>query len=139
MKKQIEQLNEFHKAFEDDNEQVPTLPDARLAQLRYKLLKEENEEFLQACQDGNKVEILDALADVLYVAFGTVHKMGMNHIIEEAFDRVQASNMSKLDVTGKPIVNGKNGVYEADKPVGKILKSVNYKRVDLTDLFEHGK
>lgn len=134
MRKQIDHLTNFHRSFLDETEQIPTIPDEKQATLRYKLLKEENEEFLKACKEGNKVEILDALADCLYVILGTVHKCGMNNVIEEAFERVQRANMSKLDDNGLAIINGQNGVYEEDKPIGKFLKSKNYKKVDLTDL-----
>lgn len=44
-------------------------------------------------------------------------------LILEAFDIVHASNMSKLDENGKPVINGENGVFDERKPVGKVLKS----------------
>ena len=50
----------------------------------------------------------------------------MQHIIEDAFQEVQNSNMSKLDESGKPIINGENGVFDSSRPKGKILKSKNF-------------
>lgn len=135
MKKQLEQLQEFHNAFLDGNEQIPTLVDERTTNLRYKLLEEENKEYLKACSDGNLVEIADALGDKLYIILGTICKHGMANVIEEVFDRIHKSNMSKLDENGKPVVNGQNGVYDENQPVGKFLKSTRYQRVNLTDLF----
>lgn len=135
MKKQINALTEFQTAFQDNNDQIPNLATVQIANLRFKLMAEENEEYIDAVTAGDLVEIADALGDQLYVLLGTIHKHGMNNVIEEVFDRIHASNMSKLDENGKPIINGENG-HDDKKPMGKILKSDLYKKVDLTDLFK---
>ena len=79
-------------------------------------MMEENDEYLDAAKNGDLVEIADALGDMLYILCGTILKHGMQHKIEEVFNEIQKSNMSKLDENGKPI-------YRED---GKILKSNQY-------------
>jgi predicted HAD superfamily Cof-like phosphohydrolase len=91
--------------------------------LRYNLMKEENKEYLQACHDHDKIEILDALVDQMYVLLGTIHQHGMSNIFEEAFNRVHENNMSKFP----------NGQILRDAE-GKILKPEGFKPVDLSDL-----
>lgn len=57
-------------------------------------------------------------------------------ILPELFDEVHSSNMSKLDDNGKPIINGENGVFDESKPLGKILKSANFREPDLKSILE---
>ncbi len=135
MKKQLTQIQEFHKAFNEHTEQTPKLLSPVTSDLRFRLLSEENDEYLDACNENNLIEIADALGDQLYIVLGTIDKHGMVYIIEEVFNRIHISNMSKLDENGRPVINGENGVFDERKPMGKILKSELYKRVDLKDLF----
>ena len=134
MRKQLGNLEEFHEAFNSVMNDSPTLVDRETFELRFKLLKEENEEYLDACFDGNLVEIADALGDQLYIILGTIITHGLQHVIEEVFERIHQNNMSKL-VDGKPLINGVN-VFDNTRPIGKILKPENWKPVDLKDLFE---
>lgn len=134
MRKQLGNLEEFHEAFNSVMNDSPTLVDRETFELRFKLLKEENEEYLDACFDGNLVEIADALGDQLYIVLGSIITHGLQHVIEEVFERIHQNNMSKL-VDGKPLINGVN-VFDDTRPIGKILKSKNWKPVDLKDLFE---
>jgi predicted HAD superfamily Cof-like phosphohydrolase len=85
-------------------------------------MQEENEEYLTACDDNSLVEIADALGDQLYILCGTILRHGMQHIIEDVFDEIQASNMSKLGEDGKPVL----------REDGKILKGPGFFRPDLT-------
>ena len=87
-------------------------------------MKEENEEYLEACQKGDLVEIADALGDQLYILFGSILKHGLQHKIEEVFDEIQRSNMSKLDENGNPI-------FRED---GKILKSNLYFKPNIKEI-----
>lgn len=112
----IMHVHHFHETFKIGNAEEPTLIDEKDYTLRYNLIKEENEEYLDACKNGDLVEIADALGDQLYILFGTILKHGLQHKIEEVFDEIQRSNMSKLDENGNPI-------YRED---GKILKSNLY-------------
>lgn len=79
-------------------------------------MKEENEEYLEAAQNNDVVEVADALGDMLYILCGTIIEHGMQDIITNVFDEIQSSNMSKLGADGKPI-------YRED---GKVLKGPNY-------------
>lgn len=125
LKDTIEAVETFHKAFKIDNNYSPTvdLTDAD-KMLRYKLMREENEEYLEAAQNGDLVEVADALGDMLYILCGTILKHGMQDKIEEVFNEIQRSNMSKLDKDGNPI-------YRED---GKVLKSDQYFRPDIKSI-----
>ena len=117
MKDKVEAVKEFHLAF---GLGVRTTPKANLGNdknlLRYKLMREENEEYLEAAQDGDLVEVADALGDMLYILCGTLLEHGMQDKIDEVFQEIQRSNMSKLGADGKPI-------YRED---GKVMKGPNY-------------
>ncbi|MGB5819739.1 MAG: nucleoside triphosphate pyrophosphohydrolase family protein [Saonia sp.] len=84
--------------------------------LRFNLMDEENKEYLEAANENDLIEIADALGDMLYILCGTILEHGMQYKIEEVFEEIQRSNMSKLGVDGKPI-------YRED---GKVLKGPNY-------------
>jgi predicted HAD superfamily Cof-like phosphohydrolase len=117
----IMHVHHFHETFKIGNANEPTLINERDYTLRYNLIKEENDEYLEACRNNDLVEIADALGDQLYILFGTILKHGLQHKIEEVFDEIQRSNMSKLDENGEPI-------YRED---GKILKSNLYFRPNI--------
>lgn len=117
MNQKINAVKEFHEAF---GLGVLNSPKADLGkqknQLRFKLMQEENEEYLEACEDNDLVEVADALGDMLYILCGTILEHGMQHKIEEVFNEIHFSNMSKLGKDGKPI-------YRED---GKVMKGPNY-------------
>jgi predicted HAD superfamily Cof-like phosphohydrolase len=117
IKKPIQAVIDFHNAFGLGVEQNPkaNLPHA-ISKLRFDLMKEENEEYLQAARANDIVEIGDALGDMLYILCGTIIAHGFQDKIESIFDEIQKSNMSKLGADGKPI-------YRKD---GKVLKGPNY-------------
>lgn len=126
----IEKINavkEFHEVFKIGSRETP---EGRLEEweykLRHRLMQEENDEYLEACRRGDIVDIADALGDKLYILFGTILKHGLQYKIEEIFDEIQRSNMSKLDDNGKPI-------FRED---GKILKSQNYFKPDIAKILE---
>jgi predicted HAD superfamily Cof-like phosphohydrolase len=126
MKHQINQVQEFQKAFSQVINNKPTLVNPALAGLRFDLMKEENDEYLEAVLNKDLIEIADALGDQLYILCGTILTHGMQHVIAAVFDEIQRSNMSKLDDYGKPIINGENGILDGSRPMGKILKSKSY-------------
>ena len=126
MQKQLAQVATFQRAFGQSIETQPTLIDEEKSSLRFELMKEENEEYLQACFEHNLVEVADALTDQLYILCGTILEHGMQNIIEKCFEEIQRSNMSKLDEVGLPIINGECGVFDETRPLGKILKSDRY-------------
>jgi predicted HAD superfamily Cof-like phosphohydrolase len=122
LKETIAAVEEFHTAFGIANNYTPTveLTEAEM-ELRFRLMQEENEEYLEAAKDGDIVEIADALGDQLYILCGTILKHGLQHKIAEVFQEIQRSNMSKLDADGNPI-------YRED---GKVMKSELYFRPDI--------
>jgi predicted HAD superfamily Cof-like phosphohydrolase len=95
-------------------------------ELRFNLMKEENEEYLEAVQNNDIVEIADALGDMLYILCGTILEHGLQHKIEAVFDEIQRSNMSKLGEDGKPI-------YRED---GKVMKGPNYFKPNFSDILK---
>lgn len=115
----------FHDAFGIPNASSPTgaIGD-RDALLRYKLIREENEEYLEAALRGDLVEVADALGDILYILCGTLLKHGLEHKIDEVFREIQRSNMSKLGADGKPI-------YRED---GKVMKGPDYFKPDIASI-----
>lgn len=122
----IKSVEEFHEVFKIGNANEITLVEERDYTLRYNLIKEENEEYLEACKNGDIIEVADALGDQLYILFGTILKHGLQHKIEEVYDEIHRSNMSKLDEGGQPI-------YRED---GKILKSNLYFRPNIKSVLE---
>ena len=122
----IKSVAEFHEVFKIGNASELTLISERDYTLRYNLIKEENEEYLEACKNGDLVEIADALGDQLYILFGTILKHGLQHKIEEVYDEIHRSNMSKLDENKEPI-------FRED---GKILKSNLYFRPNIKSILE---
>ena len=126
MKEQLKKVEQFANSFNIPVNENPTekIPINRKV-LRYDLMKEENEEYLIAAINNNKIEIADALGDMLYILCGTILEHGMQHKIVEVFEEIHRSNMSKLDENGNPI-------YRED---GKILKGENYFKPDLGKFF----
>lgn len=123
----IQAVETFHNAFGIENNHAPTaaLTEADI-ELRFNLMKEENEEYLEAAKRGDIIEIADALGDQLYILCGTILKHGLQHKIVEVFEEIQRSNMSKLDENGKPI-------YRED---GKVLKSNLYFKPDIAAVLD---
>lgn len=122
----IKSVEEFHNVFKIGNADKIKLIEEKDYTLRYNLIKEENEEYLEACKNNDIVEIADALGDQLYILFGTILKHGLQHKIEEVYDEIHRSNMSKLDEKGQPI-------YRED---GKILKSTLYFKPDIKKILD---
>ena len=127
IKKPIKAVTEFHNAFGLSVELKPKadLP-SPITELRYNLMKEENEEYLEAVKSNDLIEIGDALGDMLYILCGTIISHGFQDKIEALFDEIQRSNMSKLGDDGKPI-------YRED---GKVLKGPNYFKPDIKKILK---
>ncbi len=127
MKKQLDHVEKFHDTFGIPNEYAPKADISNeLIDLRFKLMAEENEEYLEAAKNGDLVEVADALGDMMYILCGTILSHGMQHKIEEVFEEIQRSNMSKLGEDGKPI-------YRKD---GKVLKGPNYFKPNIARIIE---
>ena len=127
MKKYTDAVHEFHTAFKLGIKNEPTADlGAAKNLLRFNLMKEENEEYLEAAQNNDLVEVADALGDMLYILCGTIIEHGMQDKIEAVFNEIQRSNMSKLGEDGKPI-------YRED---GKVLKGPNYFKPNISEILE---
>ena len=127
MKNKLEAVKAFHEAFKIGYRETPKadLGSAK-NMLRYKLMREENEEYLDAVNDNDLVEVADALGDMLYILCGTIIEHGLQDKIEEVFNEIQRSNMSKLGEDGQPI-------YRED---GKVLKGPNYFKPHIKGILE---
>ena len=107
------------------NDPKANIPE-EIKELRFKLMEEENLEYLKASKENDIVEIADALGDMLYILCGTIISHGLQNKIEEIFQEIQSSNMSKLGDNGKPI-------YRED---GKVLKGPNYFKPDIRKILK---
>ncbi|MDC9721487.1 MAG: nucleoside triphosphate pyrophosphohydrolase family protein [Urechidicola sp.] len=127
MKNKISAVQQFHEAFKLGINHNPTanLGEAK-NKLRFNLMDEENEEYFDAAQDNDLVEVADALGDMLYILCGTILEHGMQYKIEEVFNEIQRSNMSKLGADGKPI-------YRED---GKVMKGPSYFKPNIQEILE---
>jgi predicted HAD superfamily Cof-like phosphohydrolase len=123
--KMVNDVQEFQEVFDliINHEPTAEVPNA-LYELRHRLMHEENEEYLEACREGDLTNIADALGDKLYILLGTIITHGMQYKIAEVFEEIHRSNMSKLDRDGKPI-------YRED---GKIMKSDQYFKPDISKI-----
>ena len=123
----INKVKEFHNTFGLEYHETPQAElKENIILLRHRLMQEENDEYLEAAQQGNLTGIADALGDKLYILCGTIVAHGLQHKIAEVFNEIHRSNMSKLDSEGKPI-------YRED---GKILKSENYFLPDIDSILK---
>ena len=127
MKKQLDHVEKFHDTFGITNKYQPkAVVGEDIIALRHRLMSEENEAYLEAAKAGDLGEVADALGDMMYILCGTILSHGMQNIIEEIFEEIQASNMSKLGEDGKPI-------YRED---GKVLKGPNYFKPNIAKIIE---
>lgn len=127
IKKPIESVKKFHEAFQLGYKEQPSIElSEEKIDLRFNLMAEENKEYLEAAKNKDLIEVADALGDMLYILCGTIIEHGMQDVIEDVFDEIQRSNMSKLDKNGNPI-------FRAD---GKVLKSDLYFKPNLAQFFK---
>ena len=127
IQKELKAVEAFHNGFKIDcaNKLTVDLPN-NIIELRFRLMEEENLEYLEAAKNKDMVEVADALGDMLYILCGTILTHGMQHKIEEVFDEIQRSNMSKLGADGEPI-------YRED---GKVMKGPNYFKPDIEKILK---
>ena len=116
----FQKVKTFMETFGQDVKSNPSFSSEKINDLRYNLIKEELDELKQAIDRKDLLEVADALTDILYVTYGAGHAFGIN--LDNCFDEVQNSNMSKLGTDGKPIYN----------EAGKVMKGPNYYKPDLT-------
>ncbi len=116
----FQKVKNFMETFGQEIKSSPSFSSPKINQLRYNLIKEELDEFKQALDNNDLLEVADALTDILYVTYGAGHAFGIN--LDACFEEVQNSNMSKLGKDGKPIFNDQ----------GKVMKGPNYFKPDLS-------
>ena len=104
----------FMNTYGQDVKEKAEFPENKIVQLRIDLIEEELNELKEAIKNKDIVEVADALTDILYVTYGAGHSFGVN--LDQCFDEVQRSNMSKLGEDGNPIYNDS----------GKVMKGPNY-------------
>lgn len=92
----VSEVEEFNHTMGKPNNYEPTIPEKKEWQFVYDFILEELEEYKEACETGNIVEVLDALCDIAYVSLGNGTMLhGLKDQIWPAYQEVQASNMSK--------------------------------------------
>ena len=110
----------FMKTFGQEVKDKPSFSTDKINKLRIDLIKEELDELTEAIKNRDLLEVADALTDILYVTYGAGHAFGID--LDRCFNEVQNSNMSKLDINGKPIYNES----------GKVMKGPHYFKPDLS-------
>ncbi len=150
----VSEVEEFNETFGKPNNYEPTIPEKKEWQFVYDFIQEELEEYREACENGDIVEVLDALCDIAYVSLGNGTMLhGLKDKIWPAYQEVQGSNMSKACKTEEEAIQtvskrskeqgeachfeklkeGRYIVYRSrDK---KVMKSINYYRPDLRQFF----
>lgn len=154
MKQQINQVSAFMKVTGQETFDTPTIPSFGIQTLRWGLIIEEANELQAASAEGDIVEVADGLCDLLYVVFGACRAYGFTpELMEELFNEVQASNMSKICRTPKEAQESaayyslQQNIEVKIVPVdslfavlrvsdGKVLKSINWKEPDLKSILE---
>ena len=116
----FQKVKNFMETFGQEVKSRPSFSSDKINMLRYNLIKEELDEFKEALDNNDLLEVADALTDILYVTYGAGHAFGIN--LDACFEEVQSSNMSKLGSDGKPIYNDQ----------GKVMKGPNYFKPDLS-------
>lgn len=149
----VDEVEEFNNLMGKPNNYEPTIPERKEWEFVYNFILEELEEYREACEKGDIVEVLDALCDITYVSLGNgVMLHGLKDKIWSAYQEVQASNMSKACKTeeeAKQTVDlrseeqSENCHYEK---IGdyyivyrtrdrKVMKNINYFRPNLKQFF----
>jgi len=150
----VNEVEIFNATFGKPNNYEPTIPEEKEWRFVYDFILEELEEYREACERGDIVEVLDALCDIAYVSIGNGTMLhGLKDKIWPAYLEVQASNMSKACKTEEEaiqtvskraeeqgeecyfekVAEGRYIVYrKRDK---KVMKSINYFRPNLHQFF----
>jgi hypothetical protein len=149
----VSEVEEFNAIMGKPNNYNPVIPDEKEWMFVYNFILEELEEYKEACETGNIVEILDALCDITYVSLGNGAMLhGLKDKVWPAYQEVQASNLSKAcsseedaqeTVRVRSQEQGEECHYEK---IGeyyivyrtrdrKVMKNINYFRPDLTQFF----
>ena len=120
----FQKVKNFMETFGQEVKSSASFSSPKINNLRYNLIKEELDEFKQALDNNDLLEVADALTDILYVTYGAGHAFGIN--LDACFEEVQNSNMSKLGKDGKPIFNEN----------GKVMNGPNYFKPNLSQFLK---
>jgi predicted HAD superfamily Cof-like phosphohydrolase len=123
---QFGKVKKFHEVYKCNIGIETNFPTQDERNLRMELLKEEYNEYLTAESKNDLVEVADALGDMLYIIYGTCISYGIP--IDDVFNEIHNSNMSKLDSNGNPI-------FRED---GKVLKGPNYFKPNIAKIIFKG-
>ena len=115
----FELVGDFMEAMGQDIEMRPIFPEDHIQKLRFDLIEEELDELKLGMDNQNLIEVADALTDLLYVVYGAGQAFGID--LDECFQEVHCSNMSKLGEDGRPI----------KREDGKVMKPSTYFPPDL--------
>jgi len=116
----LEMVREFNKTYSIPVAKTPQLIEPEEFKLKFNLLKEELDEYSQACEQENLVEVCDAIVDMMYILYGFILSHGISDIVFDMFEEVHKSNMSKLE--------GGKVLRRSD---GKIMKGSEYFKPNL--------
>jgi len=149
----VSEVETFNATMGKPNNYEPVIPEENEWMFVYNFILEELEEYKEACETGNIVEVLDALCDIAYVSIGNGAMLhGLKDKLWDAYQEVQASNMSKACVNeeeaqatvelrskeqNEPCHYEKVGEYyivyrSRDR---KVMKNINYFRPNLKQFF----
>jgi len=149
----VDEVEEFNSLMGKINNYEPTIPEQKEWEFVYNFVLEELEEYREACERGDIVEVLDALCDITYVSLGNGAMLhGLKDKIWPAYQEVQASNLSKACSTEEEAQktveqrSKEQGTACHYKKVGdryivyrssdlKVMKNINYFRPDLKQFF----
>ena len=106
-------VKKFMDTYGQEVKSKAEFPNKNIVKLRLNLIKEELEELQEAIKQEDLLEVADALTDILYVTYGAGHAFGID--LDNCFNEVQKSNMSKLGANEKPIYNQSGKVMKGPK------------------------
>jgi len=149
----VDEVEEFNALMNKPNNYEPTIPEKKEWEFVYNFVLEELEEYKEACERGDIVEVLDAICDIAYVSLGNATMLhGLKDKVWPAYQEVQASNLSKACKTEEEAkatvekrskeqgeachyekVDNKYVVYRSRDR--KVMKNINYFRPDLKQFF----
>lgn len=149
----LEKVKCFHEMFNAPVLETPQIPSKKRCDLRISLISEELDEMKEAIENGDVVEVADALGDLMVVLCGSILEFGMGDKFNEIFENIHNSNMSKACRSQQEAletlsyykqkdgtegryeeINGKYIVYRSVD--NKVLKSVGYSPASLEDIIK---
>ena len=107
MKEQLDLVKDFHIKFQALVNENPSIIPGDRAEFRYRLMKDEVEEYLSGAKNGDLENVAKELADILFAVYGTIIEHGLQDKMDQIFEEVHRSNMSK-DYSQYKMVKGAN-------------------------------